>query len=113
VYEVKEVLRHWLRGEGLRAIASDVRRRSQDRPALCGSRSRRRCGAPGLVFDVLGRGGTKVNFDHQDWDELCSLRFLDAGHNVMIMGPPSRHGQGLRAGDRTPSGRLHARVLEP
>ncbi len=30
---------------------------------------------------------TKVNFDHQVWDELCSLRFIDAGHNVMIMGP--------------------------
>ena len=30
---------------------------------------------------------TKVNFDHQVWDELCSLRFVDAGHNVMIMGP--------------------------
>jgi DNA replication protein DnaC len=23
----------------------------------------------------------------QTWDELCSLRFIDAGHNVMIMGP--------------------------
>ncbi len=30
---------------------------------------------------------TKVNFDHLVWDELCSLRFVDAGHNVMIMGP--------------------------
>ena len=30
---------------------------------------------------------TKVTFDHQVWDELCSLRFIDAGHNVMIMGP--------------------------
>jgi DNA replication protein DnaC len=30
---------------------------------------------------------TKVTFDHQTWDELCSLRFIDAGHNVMIMGP--------------------------
>ena len=30
---------------------------------------------------------TKVNFDHQTWDELCSLRFVEAGHNVMIMGP--------------------------
>jgi hypothetical protein len=30
---------------------------------------------------------TKVNFDRQVWDELCSLRFVDAGHNVMIMGP--------------------------
>lgn len=30
---------------------------------------------------------TNVTFDHQTWDELCSLRFIDAGHNVMIMGP--------------------------
>jgi DNA replication protein DnaC len=30
---------------------------------------------------------TKVSFDHQVWDELCSLRFIEAGHNVMIMGP--------------------------
>ena len=30
---------------------------------------------------------TRVAFDHQTWDELCSLRFIDAGHNVMIMGP--------------------------
>ena len=30
---------------------------------------------------------TNVTFDHQTWDELSSLRFIDAGHNVMIMGP--------------------------
>lgn len=30
---------------------------------------------------------TNVTYDHQTWDELCSLRFIDAGHNVMIMGP--------------------------
>jgi len=30
---------------------------------------------------------TNVAFDHQTWDELCSLRFIEAGHNVMIMGP--------------------------
>ena len=30
---------------------------------------------------------TKVNFDNQVWDELCSLRFVDAGHTVMILGP--------------------------
>jgi DNA replication protein DnaC len=32
------------------------------------------------------RSGTKVNFDHAVWDELCSLRFVDAGHNVLILG---------------------------
>ena len=30
---------------------------------------------------------TKVNFDHAVWDELASLRFVDAGHNVLILGP--------------------------
>jgi DNA replication protein DnaC len=30
---------------------------------------------------------TKVSFDRQVWDELCSLRFVDAGHNAMILGP--------------------------
>lgn len=30
---------------------------------------------------------SEATFDHQVWDELCSARFIDAGHNVMIMGP--------------------------
>jgi DNA replication protein DnaC len=30
---------------------------------------------------------TKVSFDHAVWDELCSLRFVDAGHNVLVLGP--------------------------
>jgi DNA replication protein DnaC len=30
---------------------------------------------------------TRVNFDRQVWDELCSLRFVDAGHNALILGP--------------------------
>jgi DNA replication protein DnaC len=30
---------------------------------------------------------TKVVFDRQVWDELCSLRFVDAGHNAMVLGP--------------------------
>lgn len=29
----------------------------------------------------------EVSYDHQVWDELCSLRFVDAGHNALIMGP--------------------------
>ena len=36
----------------------------------------------------------KVSFDHQVWDELCSLRFVDAGHNALITPttePGSRH----------------------
>jgi DNA replication protein DnaC len=30
---------------------------------------------------------TKVNYDHHVFDELCSLRFVDAGHNALILGP--------------------------
>jgi DNA replication protein DnaC len=30
---------------------------------------------------------TKVSFDHAVWDELCSLRFVEAGHNALILGP--------------------------
>jgi DNA replication protein DnaC len=30
---------------------------------------------------------TKVSFDGAVWDELCSLRFIDAGHNALVLGP--------------------------
>ena len=30
---------------------------------------------------------TKVTYDHAIWNELCSLRFVDSGHNAVIMGP--------------------------
>lgn len=30
---------------------------------------------------------TDVTFDQQTWAELVSLRFIDAGHNAVIMGP--------------------------
>ena len=29
----------------------------------------------------------KVTYDRAIWNELCSLRFVDAGHNAVIMGP--------------------------
>jgi DNA replication protein DnaC len=28
-----------------------------------------------------------VTYDHQLWNELCSLRFVDDAHNVVVMGP--------------------------
>ncbi|MEA2827754.1 MAG: hypothetical protein QOG43_2193 [Actinomycetota bacterium] len=28
-----------------------------------------------------------VTYDRQTWAELCSLRFIDGGHNVVVMGP--------------------------
>jgi DNA replication protein DnaC len=30
---------------------------------------------------------TNVTFDKPVWDELCSLRFVDAGHNALVLGP--------------------------
>ena len=30
---------------------------------------------------------SEVTYDRQTWSELCSLRFIDGGHNVVIMGP--------------------------
>jgi len=30
---------------------------------------------------------TKITYDRAIWNELCSLRFVDAGHNAVIMGP--------------------------
>ena len=29
----------------------------------------------------------KITYDHHIWNELCSLRFVEAGHNAVIMGP--------------------------
>ena len=29
----------------------------------------------------------KITYDHATWNELCSLRFVDSGHNAVIMGP--------------------------
>jgi hypothetical protein len=33
---------------------------------------------------------TNVSFDKAVWDELCSLRFVDAGHNTLILGAVGR-----------------------
>ena len=29
----------------------------------------------------------KITYDHGVWNELCSLRFVESGHNAVIMGP--------------------------
>jgi DNA replication protein DnaC len=29
----------------------------------------------------------KITYDHSVWNELCSLRFVESGHNAVIMGP--------------------------
>ena len=50
----------------------------------------RRARAAGLDPDMCFEhwdSATKVTYDRATLDELCSLRFVDAGHNAVIMGP--------------------------
>ena len=49
-----------------------------------------RARAAGLAPDMYLENwddSAAVTFDRQMWNELCSLRFIDGGHNVVIMGP--------------------------
>ena len=64
-------------------LADDVTRRETSSASL-------RARTAGLDADMTLENwdpATKVNYDHQVFDELCSLRFVDAGHNAMILGP--------------------------
>jgi len=64
-------------------LSDEVTRRETTSAAL-------RAKAAGLEADMCLENWdptAKVAYDHAVWDELCSLRFLDAGHNVLIMGP--------------------------
>jgi DNA replication protein DnaC len=76
--------RNMSHAEFLELVVSDeVTRRETTSAAL-------RARAAGLDADMSLENwddSTKVNFDRQVWDELCSLRFVDAGHNAMILGP--------------------------
>jgi DNA replication protein DnaC len=64
-------------------LADEVTRRETSSAAV---RARSAGLDPDMSLDNWD-ASTKVNFDHQVWDELCSLRFLEAGHNVLILGP--------------------------
>lgn len=64
-------------------LSDEVTRRETSSAAL-------RARAAGLEADMTLENWdatTKVNYDHQVFDELCSLRFIDAGHNALILGP--------------------------
>jgi DNA replication protein DnaC len=64
-------------------LADEVTRRETSSASLRGR-------AAGLDPDMALENWdptTKVTYDHQVFDELCSLRFLDAGHNALILGP--------------------------
>jgi len=41
---------------------------------------------PGMTLDRWD-DTAKITYDRAVWNELCSLRFVDAGHNAVIMGP--------------------------
>jgi DNA replication protein DnaC len=64
-------------------LADEVTRRETTSAAL-------RARAAGLDAEMCFENWddtTKVTYDRATFDELCSLRFVDAGHNAVIMGP--------------------------
>jgi DNA replication protein DnaC len=64
-------------------LADEVTRRETTSAAL-------RARAAGLDADMCFENwddATKITYDRQVLDELCSLRFIDAGHNALILGP--------------------------
>lgn len=64
-------------------LADEVTRRETTSAAL-------RARAAGLDPDMCFENWddtTKVTYDRAILDELCSLRFIDAGHNALVMGP--------------------------
>jgi DNA replication protein DnaC len=64
-------------------LADEVTRRETTSAAM-------RARAAGLDPDMCFENWddtTKVTYDRAVLDELCSLRFVDAGHNALIMGP--------------------------
>jgi DNA replication protein DnaC len=64
-------------------LADEVTRRETTSAAL---RARSAGLDPDMCFENWDPT-TKVTYDHGVFDELCSLRFIDAGHNAVIMGP--------------------------
>ncbi len=64
-------------------LADEVTRRDTSSAAL---RARVAGLDPSMCLE-LWDDSAAVTYDHAMWDELCSLRFVDAGHNVVIMGP--------------------------
>jgi DNA replication protein DnaC len=64
-------------------LADEVTRRETSSAAL---RARTAGLDPDMCFENWD-DTTKATYDRQVFDELCSLRFIDAGHNAVIMGP--------------------------
>jgi hypothetical protein len=68
-------------------LADEVTRREAKSAGL---RARAAGLDPAMRLDAWD-GGAAVRYDHQLWNELTSLRFLDGPHGAVILGPPS-HG---------------------
>lgn len=64
-------------------LADEVTRRDTSSAAL---RARTAGLDPSMTLEAWD-DSTAVTFDRHTWDELCSLRFIDAANNVMVMGP--------------------------
>jgi DNA replication protein DnaC len=64
-------------------LADEVARREA---SSAGLRARAAGLDPTMVLERWD-DSAKVTYDHQTWAELCSLRFVDSGHNAVIMGP--------------------------
>lgn len=64
-------------------LADEVTRRDTSSAAL---RARTAGLEPSMTLEAWD-DSTAVTFDRHMWDELCSLRFVDAANNVMVMGP--------------------------
>jgi DNA replication protein DnaC len=64
-------------------LADEVTRRETTSASL---RARGAGLDPAMCFENWD-GTTKVTYDRAVLDELCSLRFIDAGHNAVVMGP--------------------------
>ena len=64
-------------------LADEVTRRESSSAAL---RARTAGLDPDMCFEHWD-AATKISYDRAVFDELCSLRFVEAGHNALIMGP--------------------------
>jgi DNA replication protein DnaC len=64
-------------------LADEVTRRETTSAAL---RARAAGLDPDMCFENWDEA-TNITYDRAVFDELCSLRFLDAAHNALIMGP--------------------------
>jgi hypothetical protein len=64
-------------------LADEVTRRET---TSAGRRARAAGLDPAMTLDRWD-DTAKVTYDHAVWNELCSLRFVDGGHNAVIMGP--------------------------